>query len=164
MSAPLPEPTPATPWLVRIPDVFEGFTTEILEAIGTKPGTRLGSGYHLIHPSDPASLRASDASMVLRWNLPVEHSWPCNPQKMDGFIEKAAQTLLRKFGHRQPQALLIGLLDPSSSNGHYKIQVRLGCEKPTANSQNNGGRRLNSALLNPDASRLKARARSPILA
>ena len=28
---------------------------------------------------------------------------------MDGFIEKAAQTLLKKFGARQPQALFVGL-------------------------------------------------------
>lgn len=120
MSAPISDPTSTTPWLVRIPDVFEGFSAEILEGIEVKSGTRLGSGYHLIHLTDPSKLRDSDAAMFVRWNLPVEHSWPCNPQKMDGFIEKAAQTLLRKFGDRQPQALLIGLLDPSSSNRYYK--------------------------------------------
>ena len=120
MSSPIPDPTATTPWLVRIPDVFEGFTTEILERTGGKSGTRLGSGYHLIHLADPSSVQDSDAAMFLRWNLPLEHSWPCNPQKMDGFIEKAAQTLLRKFRDRQPQALLIGLLDPSSSNRYYK--------------------------------------------
>ncbi len=120
MSAPIPEPNSTKPWLVRIPDVFEAFTAEILEATGVKSGTKLGSGYHLIHLADPSSLHGSDAAMFVRWNLPVEHSWPCNPQKMDGFIEKAAQTLLRKFGDRQPQALLIGLLDPSSSNRYYK--------------------------------------------
>lgn len=110
----------ARPWLVRIPDVFEGVTNEILAGCNAPSSKRLGSGYHLIHVADPTSLRSSDAAMFLRWNLPVEHSWPCNPQKMDGFIEKAAQTLLRKFGERQPQALLIGLLDPSSNNRYYK--------------------------------------------
>lgn len=110
----------ARPWLVRIPDVFEGVTDEILAGCGLTSSKRLGSGYHLIHIADPSSLRTSDAAMFLRWNLPVEHSWPCNPQKMDGFIEKAAQTLLRKFGARQPQTLLVGLLDPSSTNRYYK--------------------------------------------
>lgn len=120
MSHPTSEPPAATPWLVRIPDVFEGVTDEILSHFGSRSGTKLGSGYHLIHPTEPASLERSDAAVFIRWNLPIEHSWPCNPQKMDGFIEKAAQTLLKKFGHRQPQALLIGLLDPSSSNRYYK--------------------------------------------
>ena len=120
MPAPLPEPSTPKPWLVRIPDVFEGFTPEILEGIGAGAGTPLGSGYHLIRLHDPSIFRRSDAAMFLRWNLPVEHSWPCNPQKMEGFIEKAAQSLVKKFAARQPQAILIGLLDPSSSNRYYK--------------------------------------------
>jgi 23S rRNA C2498 (ribose-2'-O)-methylase RlmM len=39
---------------------------------------------------------------------------------MDQFVEKAAQTLARKFGTAKPQTLLIGLLDPSSRDSYYK--------------------------------------------
>jgi 23S rRNA C2498 (ribose-2'-O)-methylase RlmM len=39
---------------------------------------------------------------------------------MAGFVEKAAQALQRKFGGQDPQALLIGLLDPSSRDSYYK--------------------------------------------
>ncbi len=39
---------------------------------------------------------------------------------MEGFVEKAAQTLFRKFGSRNPQALFCGLLDPGATNRYYK--------------------------------------------
>lgn len=39
---------------------------------------------------------------------------------MDGFVEKAAQALVRKFAVRQPQTLLIGLLHPGSRDSYYK--------------------------------------------
>lgn len=39
---------------------------------------------------------------------------------MDGFVEKAAQALARKFADSQPQALLVGLLDPGSRDPYYK--------------------------------------------
>jgi 23S rRNA (cytidine2498-2'-O)-methyltransferase len=55
-----------------------------------------------------------------RWNLPVEHAWPCNPRKMEGFIEKAAQAMLAKFGGRAPQGLFIGQLNAGSPDRYYK--------------------------------------------
>lgn len=39
---------------------------------------------------------------------------------MNQFVEKSAQTLLRKFGSSVPQTLLIGLLDPNSRDPYYK--------------------------------------------
>lgn len=111
---------PAASWLVRLPEVFADFSGEILATLGATTSKRLGSEYFLIQTVNPAAVRASEAAKFIHWNLPVEHSWPCNPEKMEGFIEKAAQTLAKKFGDRKPQAILIGQLDPSATNRYYK--------------------------------------------
>jgi 23S rRNA (cytidine2498-2'-O)-methyltransferase len=113
-------PSPSAAWLVRISEVFEGFAQDIVQGLSGEISKKLGSEYYLIQTSDPAALRQSDASKFIRWNLPVEHAWPCNPEKMEGFVEKAAQALARKFGARNPQAVFIGQLDPSASNRYYK--------------------------------------------
>jgi 23S rRNA (cytidine2498-2'-O)-methyltransferase len=119
LNHPAPD-SPPTPWLIRISEVFEGFSGEIARGLSGEISKRLGSEYYLIHASDPASLHQSEAAKFVRWNLPVEHAWPCNPEKMEGFVEKAAQALARKFGDREPQALFIGQLDPSATNRYYK--------------------------------------------
>jgi hypothetical protein len=40
--------------------------------------------------------------LFVQWNLPLEHTWPCHPAKMEGFIEKAEfrkrTRLVAKFG------------------------------------------------------------------
>ncbi len=107
-------------WLVRIPEVFAGMAAEILQRLGAGTATKLGSEYFLLKSLQPAALRESEAAIFVQWNLPAEHSWPCCPQTMEGFIEKAAQTLLRKFGSRNPQAILMGPLEPGSPQPYYK--------------------------------------------
>ncbi len=107
-------------WLIRIPEVFAGMAAEILQRLGAGTATKLGTEYFLLKSLPPAALRESEAAMFVQWNLPAEHSWPCCPQTMDGFIEKASQTLLRKFGARNPQAVLIGPLEPGSPQPYYK--------------------------------------------
>lgn len=111
---------PSVPWLVRISEVFEGFSGDIVAGLSGEISKKLGDEYYLIQTSDPAALQQSEASRFVRWNLPVEHAWPCNPEKMEGFVEKAAQALARKFGERAPQAIFIGQLDPSATNRYYK--------------------------------------------
>jgi 23S rRNA C2498 (ribose-2'-O)-methylase RlmM len=74
----------------------------------------------LIKTTTPEAIQTSETAKFARWNLPLDHSWPCNPQKMDGFIEKAAQTLLKKFGQRKPQGIFIGTLHPTSPDKYYK--------------------------------------------
>ncbi len=106
-----------SPWLIRIAEVFDEFVPEIIAGLGATLVKRLGSEYFLIQR---ANLHASTSEKFLRWNLPVEHSWPCNPAKMDGFVEKAAQTIFRKFGARNPQAIFMGQLDPAATNRYYK--------------------------------------------
>ncbi len=100
--------------------VFAEFSGDIIKCLGGEFFKKLGSEYYLIQTRNPAAIHRSAASMFLRWNLPVEHAWPCNPEKMDGFIEKAAQAMLRKFAHRAPQAIFIGQLEPSAPNRYYK--------------------------------------------
>ncbi|MDA0811493.1 MAG: hypothetical protein O3C21_03735 [Verrucomicrobia bacterium] len=109
------------PWLVRIPEVFEGVASEVLDQLGAETTTtRLGQEYYLIKTSAPKSVHHSAASKFTRWNLPMDHTWPCNPRKMDQFIEKAAQTLRGKFADRKPQGLFVGQLNPGSPDKYFK--------------------------------------------
>lgn len=107
-------------WLIRISEVFSEFSREIIKELGGEIVKKLGSEYYLIQTHTPAAIHQSDASRYLRWNLPVEHAWPCNPETMEGFVEKAAQAMFRKFATRSPQAIFIGQLDPSTPNRYYK--------------------------------------------
>ena len=107
-------------WLVRIPEIFAGIADSILQQIGAVSSTRLGQDYYLIKTATPAAIRQSETAKFVRWNLPMDHTWPCNAQKMDGFIEKAAQTLLKKFGERSPQGIFVGTLQPTSPDKYYK--------------------------------------------
>lgn len=121
MTTPLPAPTEAaTKWLIRIAAVFAELVPDILSSLGTAKATRLGDEYYVVEAAGLDALRGTDAAKFIRWMLPLHHSWPCNPQKMDGFIEKAAQTLAKKFGAAQPQALLIGQLQPSARHDYYR--------------------------------------------
>lgn len=109
-----------TSWLIRIPEVFAPFAPEILAGLGAKPRKTLGGDYHLVELADPAALRESEWAIFTSWNLPVDHAWPCCPQKMDGFVEKAAQGLLKKFADRSPQGLFTGPLLAGAPHPYYK--------------------------------------------
>jgi 23S rRNA (cytidine2498-2'-O)-methyltransferase len=134
-----------TPWLIRIADVFEPLSEQILQELESDSTTRLGQDYYLIKTPRPESIHQSNAAKFLRWNLPMEHTWPCNARKMDGFIEKAAQTLLEKFGKRKPQGIFIGTLNPGSPDKYYKglasnlrgrtLQLFLGLTAATVEDQ-----------------------------
>lgn len=88
--------------------------------MGAEITKKLGSEYYLIQTPAPEAVGQSEAAKFIRWNLPLEHVWPCHPEKMEGFVEKAAQAIFRKFGGREPQALFIGPLDPGATNRYYK--------------------------------------------
>lgn len=113
------EPT-LTNWLIRVPEVFAPWTPGILALAGAASSTPLGPEYHLIRPAGPDLIRRGPAAPFIRWNLPVQHSWPCHPPKMDQFIEKAARTLLKKFGPLQPQSIQMGPLQSGSPDRYYK--------------------------------------------
>lgn len=93
---------------------------ELLQRLEAASWTRLGSEYYLLNGPDPAQLEHPAVGRFLRWKLPLDHSWPCCPRKMDQFIEKSAQALRRKFGAALPQAIFMGVLDPSSRDPYYK--------------------------------------------
>jgi len=104
--------------LIRISETFGDLADEILDGLVTRDRKRLGSEYVLIGRDEISPLRESPFGKFVRWNLPLEHAWPCNPEKMEGFVEKAAQGLAKKFGGKKPQAILIGPLD--GANRYYK--------------------------------------------
>ena len=106
-----------SPWLIRISEVFAEFSPEIIRELDGEISKKLGTEYYLIQTDKPEAVHASN---FVRWNLPAEHTWPCNPEEMEGFVEKAAQAIYRKFAHRSPQAIFIGQLDPSASHRYYK--------------------------------------------
>ena len=87
----------ARPWLIRIDVNFENLADEVLNSFGAISCARLGEEYYLIKTYIPEAIRESTAAQFARWNMPVEHSWPCNPARMDGFIEKAAQAMWKKI-------------------------------------------------------------------
>lgn len=107
-------------YLVRIPDGFQDLTADLLQHLGATSSTRLGQEYHWIQAPHLTSLRDSPVALFLHWNIPVHHAWPCNPQKMEGFIEKAAQAMARKFAPLNPQTVLVGLLYPGPANHYYR--------------------------------------------
>lgn len=111
---------PARSWLIRISKNFDQFSAEIIAELGATLTKRLGEEYYLLKGADEAAMVTTDAARYIRWKLPMDHVWPCNPEKMDGFIEKAAQTLYRKFGGQSLQGVFVGQLDPSSGRGYYK--------------------------------------------
>lgn len=108
------------PWLVRIPNIFAPVAEEVLERFQATSVKPLGTDYYFVKVPDGKVFRRSDAAMFAQWNLPMEQTWPCNPQKMESFIEKAAQTLLDKFEHRKPQTLIVGRLNAGSPDPYYK--------------------------------------------
>lgn len=118
--SPSSSPTPSMPWLFRIPEIFDALAPEILERLHAQPGKRLGLDYHWVNLRDPSLLPNSPIGTFVRWNLPVEHSWPCNPSKIEGFIEKASQGLLAKFAGRSPQAIFTGVLHPTSPDRYFR--------------------------------------------
>jgi hypothetical protein len=88
--------------------------------LGAEKVRKLGAEYYLFQTERPELIRESPAARFIRWHIPAEHSWPCNPEKMEGFIEKAAQTAYYKFESRNPQTILVGRLDPGSPKQYYK--------------------------------------------
>lgn len=119
MDSPATEPLPDK-WLIRISETFAAFAAEIVAGLEGEILKRLGTEYYLIHTRNPAAVRSSPAAKFIRWNLPLHHAWPCNPEKMDGFVEKAAQAIFRRFGAGDPQAVFIGQTDPSATHRYYK--------------------------------------------
>jgi len=107
-------------WLIRISEVFGDYTDEILAALSASVVRKLGTEYYLISVADPELLLDSVAAMYLRWKMPLHHSWPCNPEQMPSFVEKAAQALFQKFSGQAVQAIFMGPLDAGLANPYHR--------------------------------------------
>lgn len=105
-------------WLVRVPGVFAEWTPEIFRGWGAAGVKAMSGEYFLVRDVDFADLRKGAFGKFARWTLPLDHAWPCQPEKMEGFVEKAAQGLAKKFGGEAVQAILAGPLD--GGNRYFK--------------------------------------------
>ncbi len=111
--------TPTTDCLLRLPEVFADWGDEILRRLGATTVKRLGKEWCWVRLVDGAAIRESPMAKYIAWSLPVQHSWPCQPAKTEGFIEKAAQALRRKFGGVDLQTIQVGAFDPGGDR-YYK--------------------------------------------
>lgn len=105
---------PPQSWLLRWPEVFADWRGELLAQWGLQPVRRIGREYVLVRAHGIGALDKAPAAKWVSWVQPVHHLWPCNPWQTDGFVEKAAGALARKFAHQPLQALLVGALDPGN--------------------------------------------------
>ncbi|MCB1130376.1 MAG: hypothetical protein KDN05_04550 [Verrucomicrobiae bacterium] len=108
-------PVPTPPWLLRIPSVFDGLESGLLEDARLDLVRSVGAEYRLVRPTAPSTFPDPRTAGFFPWRLPVEHSWPCSPAKTDGFVEKAAQALAARFGSRGARTVLVGSLDGGSA-------------------------------------------------
>lgn len=115
-------PPPATHWLVRIASVFDELLPEIFRRLAITPVKTLGRGFHLVRWENPDA--EENFPPFIRWKIPLHHSWPCSPRATDGFIEKAATALSRKFSDACLQTLTCGALDPGDPY-HRKLASNL---------------------------------------
>lgn len=111
---------PTSGHLLRISQVFQEQVAGVFSRLGISKTSPLGQEYHWTKDFTAEMLPDKAAAIFVRWNLPVHHAWPCNPQKMEGFIEKAAQAVLKKFGGIVFQTILVGQLSSGSASGYYK--------------------------------------------
>jgi hypothetical protein len=101
-------------WLIRMAEIFADQALLIMAGLDAQLIRKLGRDFYLIRIKQADAITHSSFARYLRWNMPVHHSWPCNPRETDGFIEKAAQALRRKFGESEAQTLICGPIDPGS--------------------------------------------------
>lgn len=111
--------SPLAHWLVRVPEVFADLRPEIISVLGAKSCKPLGA-YQLLRLPAGVSPRDGPAGIFVPWCLPVEHTWPCDPGNVAGFIEKSATALARKFLQRRPRTVWVGVLHPGPGDAWFK--------------------------------------------
>lgn len=113
--------------LVRIAPPFFPQVAELGARLGWQLKRQLAGEWLLIE-ADPAQLcaRQQPLSALLRWHLPLQHMWPCQPLAMPAMIEKAAQSLAQKFAGQSLQTALVGALQGGSAQSPYRpLTMRL---------------------------------------
>jgi 23S rRNA (cytidine2498-2'-O)-methyltransferase len=104
-------------WLVRVPEVFAEFAQSIAPSSVAKDGE---GDYRRVVATGSDFPILPGVRMFCRWQMPVHHAWPCNPEKTTGFIEKAAAAIAGKFSTHHPKALLIGSFEPHAKHGYFR--------------------------------------------
>lgn len=108
-------------WLIRIPQVFEAYEEDVLSELGATRLKRLGRDYQLIQCEVGLDQRDLVGLKFVPWRLPVHHMWPCKPLDTEGFVEKAAQFLAKKFGGMEIQTLMVGALDSDVTSRKFRL-------------------------------------------
>ncbi len=107
--------------LVRVPEALETVLAELLARLGATAIKRLGQDFHLVRCEGPNGLNgAAKEAVLLRWRQRVDHLWPCQPGKVEGFVEKAAQGMAKRFAEQRPQGVFVGLLNPTAPDGFFR--------------------------------------------
>ena len=106
--------------LIRIAEVFAPFHEEILARCGISSAKRLGKEYWLFSSETPLDFSARAEGLFVRWQMSVDHAWPCVPEKTDDFIAKATRALVQKFATTPLQQIMFGPLVAGSPHPLYK--------------------------------------------
>lgn len=94
--SPLPSPR-ATQWLVRLGEVFAPWAPALWERLGCA-ALPLAPEFWLLRFDAETELTSHREASLFRWCLPVDHAWPVNPRKTEGFVEKGTRALAVKLG------------------------------------------------------------------
>lgn len=116
--------------LIRISEVFAPLHGEILERLGIMRAKRLGNEYFLFDQEETVPTFDDPCSLFVRWRMPIQHGWPCCPEKMEDFVEKSCHTLWQKFAPGEPQNMHFSSFLPGSPQPYYKrlaTQLRSRC-------------------------------------
>jgi 23S rRNA (cytidine2498-2'-O)-methyltransferase len=105
--------------LVRVFEGFASFHPELLRRWKARGAKALGTEYWLFS-ADEAVERDGAEAMFLRWCMTVDHAWPCVPQKIEGFLDKAVAALVKKFADAAPQQVMVTPLSVGAPHRYYK--------------------------------------------
>ncbi len=114
-----PSAAPTT-WLLRIPLVFADLVPDVLLALDATLKKHISTEYYWVLLRNAAVLRRSPAMAFVSWHMPLDHAWPVNPGKMEGFVEKAVHSLVTKFAGRQPQGAFVGTLNTRAIDQYFR--------------------------------------------
>jgi 23S rRNA (cytidine2498-2'-O)-methyltransferase len=100
-------------WLLRVPEVFSGMVPDLFDALGVRLLRRVGREFHLVSADGAPVGRDPVLAAMVPWRMRIDHAWPCVPERVDGFVEKAARAMADRFGDKPLQTVIAGPLDPS---------------------------------------------------
>lgn len=106
--------------LIRISEGFAPLHEEILARLGITAAKRLGLEYWLFSSQSPLDLATVDAGLFVRWQMNIDHAWPCVPEKTTDFLDKAVTALVRKFATVPLQQIMVSPLLAGSPHPVYK--------------------------------------------